>query len=363
MGKSVVSVLKTSPENVIEDIKKLCSFAGINEALDHSATTIIKDNITWHLHFPGANTTPWQMEGTVCALRENGFNDLSCVHNRTVVTDPFKGASNNRYEKLLDILGVPVLYNFRESDMRWIKYEPKSELPALKKIFPEGIRVPDYFIGKNIIHLPTVKTHSYTTYTGALKNAFGGLLNSRRHYAHSWIHETLVDLLALQKEIHPGMFCLIDGTTAGSGPGPRTLFPHEKNVILASSDMVAADAAAAKMMGFDPMDIKCIRLAHERGLGIGNIKDIEIRGDSDFFEKQCWEFKVGTNLATGTGRLLWHSPLRKIQKLFFRSPLCRLFVWASSFYHDRIWYNITGKKRINKWENENRWAELFKSYS
>ena len=64
--------------------------------------------------------------------------------------------------------------------------------------------IPDYFFGKNIVHLPTTKCHIYTTTTGAMKNAFGGLLNTRRHYTHSWIHETLVDLLAIQKEIHSG---------------------------------------------------------------------------------------------------------------------------------------------------------------
>ncbi len=63
--------------------------------------------------------------------------------------------------------------------------------------------MPDFFIGKNVVHLPTVKCHIYTTTTGAMKNAFGGLLNTRRHYTHTWIHETLVDLLAIQQEIHP----------------------------------------------------------------------------------------------------------------------------------------------------------------
>ena len=86
-----------------------------------------------------------------------------------------------------------------------------------------------------------------------MKNAFGGLLNTRRHYTHSWIHETLVDLLAIQKEIHSGIFAVMDGTTAGNGPGPRTMYPEIKNVILASGDQVAIDAVAAKLMGFDPL--------------------------------------------------------------------------------------------------------------
>ncbi len=97
-----------------------------------------------------------------------------------------------------------------------------------------------------------------------MKNAFGGLLNSYRHYTHTWIHETLVDLLTIQREIHPGVFAVMDGTTAGNRPGPRTMKPEIKNVILASADQVAIDAVAAKLMGFDPFSIGYIRLARQR---------------------------------------------------------------------------------------------------
>src|SRR5207237_6930437 len=116
-------------------------------------------------------------------------------------------------------------------------------------------------------HLPTVKTQINTTSTGAMKNAFGGLLNTRRHYTHSWIHETLVDLLAIQKEIHAGLFAVMDGTTAGDGPGPRTMRPVIKDVMLAASDQVAIDAVAAKMMGLDAMGHEFINVAHDDQLG------------------------------------------------------------------------------------------------
>ena len=112
-----------------------------------------------------------------------------------------------------------------------------------------------------------------------MKNAFGGLLFEKRHWTHSVIHETLVDLLAIQKEIHPGIFAVMDGTFAGDGPGPRCMVPHVKNYILASGDMVAIDAVAAKMMGFDPLSIKFIRLAHEQGLGCGDVREIEVVGE------------------------------------------------------------------------------------
>ena len=71
-----------------------------------------------------------------------------------------------------------------------------------------------------------------------MKNAFGGLLNEKRHWTHPVINETLVDLLMIQKKIHSGIFAVMDGTFAGDGPGPRCMVPHIKNVILASADQV-----------------------------------------------------------------------------------------------------------------------------
>src|SRR5512140_844641 len=245
MPKAKVAVLKVKPDTILEDIDSVMHLAGFRQALDPSATTILKDNISWHFPFPGANTTPWQLEGVVRSLRGGGFRDLTCVQNKTVVTNAFKGEDLNHYLPIFKKFGVPVLYNFRGSDMRWVEYRPKATMHVLHKIFPDGIQVPDYFFGKNIVHLPTMKCHIYTTTTGAMKNAFGGLLSTNRHYTHSHIHETLVDLLAIQKEIHTGIFALMDGSTAGHGPGPRIMYPTTKNVIIASGDQVAIDAMAA----------------------------------------------------------------------------------------------------------------------
>src|SRR4029079_1509374 len=250
------------PATILGDIERLCSLADMKGALKAGATTILKDNISWHYPFPAANTTPWQMEGTILALQKAGLTDVTCVQNKTVVTNAFKGEDLNNYVPLFKKYKTPVLYNFKDEDMRWVEYPPKAKMHVLDHIFPSGIRIPDYFFGKNILHLPTVKCHIYTTTTGAMKNAFGGLLATHRHYTHSWIHRTLVDLLAIQKEIHTGVFAGMDGTSAGNGPGPRTMIPIVKDYMLASADQVAIDAVAAKMMGFDPMSLEFIKVAH-----------------------------------------------------------------------------------------------------
>ena len=232
---------------------------------------------------------------------------------------------------------------------------------VLDRIFPEGILIPDDFHDTNIVHLPTVKCHIYTTTTGAMKNAFGGLLNTKRHYTHSWIHETLVDLLAIQKEIHKGLFAIMDGTTAGDGPGPRTMRPKIKDVMLASEDQVAIDAVAAAMMGFDPMDLDFVRIADEQGLGNGRRSNIDVVGDVELADER-WGFSVGDNGASRVGDVMWFGPLKRFQKLFFHTPLVNLFVFGSEAYHDYYRWPLRDKKIFNAWRADTHWGRLFETY-
>ena len=360
-NKAIVAALRTRPDSVLDDYGRLTALAGAREHLAPGATTILKDNISWHFPFPAANTTPWQLEGTIRALRADGLTDLVCVQNKTVVTDAFKGEDLNGYLPIFKSYGIPVLYNFKDEDMRWVQYRPRAKMLVLDKIFPEGIRIPDYFEGKNIVHLPTVKCHIYTTTTGAMKNAFGGLLNTRRHYTHSWIHETLVDLLAIQKEIHSGIFAVMDGTTAGNGPGPRTMYPEIKNVILASGDQVAIDAVAAKLMGFDPLSINYIRLAHEAGLGIGDPREIELVGDTDL-TNESWNFRVGDNGASRVGDIVWFGPLKPVQNVLMRTPLVNLFILGSEVYHDYYRWPARDRAVFEGWLANTSWGNLFQRY-
>ena len=359
MNMSKVAVVKVSAETVLEQVDSLVGLAGIDQALPVNKPVILKDNISWHMPFLSANTTPWQMEGAIKSLRKRGYKDLVCVENRTVVTNARKGERLNHYTGVLREHEIPVKYNFDAGDMKWVRYEPKAKMLVLNEIFPKGIYIPDFFLDKSIIHLPTMKCHIYTTMTGAMKNAFGGLLNRKRHYTHSVIHETLVDLLAIQKEIHSGIFAITDGTMAGDGAGPRTMMPVEKNYMLASADSVAIDAISAKMMGFDPMSIECIRMAHERGLGVGRPEEIEVVGED--IGEVSFHFRQTDNPVSRVGKLFWFGPFRCLQRLMFRTPLVYAFVFGSFLYHDYLWWPTKGRSRMRRIA-DSQWARLFAEY-
>jgi len=355
-----VAVIHTSPDKVIQDIGKVMRLAEYENHLPKECETLLKINISWQHYYPGCSTTPWQLDGVIQTLLQDGYKDLIPAHNGTVVVDPIEGAFNNRHTAVENLHNLHPIY-LDIPPTEWVDYKPAGNMLVLDDVYPDGIKIPACFAGKNIIHLPTVKTHVFTTMTGAMKNAFGGLLHRRRHWTHSVIHETLVDLLQIQKELHTGIFAVMDGTLAGDGPGPRAMRWHEKNVLIASADQVAIDAVAAKMMGLDPMELKFIQLADDLGLGVGRIKDIEIVGEDIALVN--WNFSVSENTFASKGqKLIYWGPLKPIERFLLRSFLAPLAFFASNLYHNEYWLRFVGRKRI-KAAMDTGWGKLFKHYS
>jgi uncharacterized protein (DUF362 family) len=355
-----VAVIRTSPETVLTDVARAMDLAEAQRYLPLDKETLLKINISWQHWYPACSTSPYQLEGVIQALQSWGYKDLIPAHNGTVVVKSREGEVNNRHKPVTDKYGLKPIHLDTDPDVEWVRYEPKRELLVLDRIFPEGIFIPGPLMGRNIVHLPTMKTHVFTTMTGALKNAFGGLLHRKRHWTHSLIHETLVDLLAIQHDIHPGLFAVMDGTLAGDGPGPRAMRWHVKNTFLASADQVAIDAIAAKMMGFDPMSIKCIRLAHEMGLGCGDPSQIEVVGED--ISEVNWKFEGKKETFASRGqKLIYWGPLKPLETLLLRTPLVPWAIFASNAYYNGYWLNMVGKRRIRD-ALKTDWGKLFLGY-
>ena len=359
-GKGRVAVVKTSPETVLEDIDRVMKLACVDQALPKGVTTGLKINISWQTWYPACSSTPWQIEGVIQSLRGQGYDDLVGIHNDTVVVDTSVGEFNNKHRYVTDKHGVPCIYLY-DQQFEWVRYEPKSRpFLVLDKVYPDGVYIPKALVDKNIVHLPTVKTHVFTTVTGAMKNAFGGLLHRNRHWTHSVIHQTLVDLLTIQQEIHPGLFAMMDGTFAGDGPGPRAMRWHEKNILLASADQVAIDAVSARLQGFDPMQIEFIRTAHDLGMGVGDPRQIEIVG-YDIEQEGPWNFVQEDTFASKGQKMIYHGPLKPLEKPLLQSPIVPWSFFASNFYHNVYWYPFVGRKRVEE-ALKTQWGQLFASY-
>jgi len=382
---SQVFIVKTSPKTVLEDYKKLMHLANYQEYFNKDKKTILKLNLSWSKFFPACSSPPWQVEGVLKTMVDDGFNgkNLFTAENRTVVTNIEKGLKGNKWAPIIKKYGawfVPLtripFVPYESLRSRFINFKNKSLFALDSKIFPKGFFIPEFYVGKSIIHLPTMKTHGHTGAKGgslkktsgemrhggitcAMKNAFGGLLTKRRHFSHQYMSEVLVDLLIVQKQIHPNILAIVDGTVCGDGAGPRTMVPRIKNYLIAGYDQVAVDTVVAKLLGFDPLKLPAIKLAHDEGIGCGDFKQIDIVGED--LSQTSWNFRVKRSIViwgdqmVRKGALSFLNPLLR-NEIFFKGPIL-----ASLVFHDMIWYPTIGKRRIKSFM-KTEWGKVFKSY-
>lgn len=345
-GRGQVAILRTGPATVLDDYTRLMHLARYEDNLPKDKETLLKINISWQIWYPSCSTTPWQLEAVIKTLLADGYarEKLTATHNDTVVVNGREAQRNNRHQFVQDKYDLKTVETYLK-DVEWVTYEPKQPFLVLDRVYKDGVRIPKVFYGKNVLHLPTMKTHVFTHITGAMKNAFGGLLDEKRHWTHSVIDDTLVDLLQIQQDIHTGIFAVMDGTLAGEGPGPRATRWHVKNVIMASADPVALDAASAKIMGLDPLSLRFIRRAHERGLGIGDPREIKFIGDVSAAEEN-WHFSAYENTFASWGQhQIYHGFLHPFEHLLLRTPIVPWSYAASNIYHNWYWYPFIGKQR------------------
>jgi len=132
-----------------------------------------------------------------------------------------------------------------------------------------------------IITLPKLKTHSNTWYTGAVKNMFGAVATRTRKQAHKLAsYERFSAALVDVYSVFRPQLAIMDAVIGMEGEGPRHGNPRTAGLILAAKDPVALDAVASKIIGFDPEAIFTTVDATARGLGNGNLDDIELLGES-----------------------------------------------------------------------------------
>ena len=153
--------------------------------------------------------------------------------------------------------------------------------------FKEGIQNKKFTIAKGVlesdglISISKLKTHGLSKMTGAVKNQFGcipGPLKGEFHVKLPDINKFAKMLVDLNRFLKPRLF-IMDGIYAMEGNGPRGGRPKKMNVLLFSSDPIALDATACRIVNLNPELVPTITAGKEGGLGTYIKEEIEIVGD------------------------------------------------------------------------------------
>jgi len=133
-----------------------------------------------------------------------------------------------------------------------------------------------------LVSLPKLKTHPLTRFTGAVKNQFGcipGLLKGRYHVKLPNPYDFATMLVDLNTLIKPRL-CVMDGIMAMEGNGPRSGKPKRLGVLLFSSDPIAVDATACRLIDLAPEFVPTSKIGEKAGLGTYRYEDIEVIGEN-----------------------------------------------------------------------------------
>ena len=355
-----VALVQTTPDTVLDDVARAMDAAGYEAALDRSAETALKINVSWHHWYPACSTTPWQLDGAIRKLRADGFapESLYGAHNRTVVVDAHVGERANKHLPVVTVHGLRNIHLYE--DDAWVRYEPKGRLRTLHEVYPEGVRIPQRLIGSNIIHLPTVKTHVFTHDHG-------------RHEERLWrvaVRETTL----LPRNDSRDAGGLADDS-AGDSPGHirrdgRHVRWRRPGTALHAGAGAESDAGRGRpgcrgrherpSDGVGPFDIPFLRMAHEDGLGTADAREIEVVGAD--IEQVKWQVAARQDTFASRGqKLIYWGPLKRLEKMLLRTVIAPWSYAASRLYHDVYWYNAVGRGRIRQALN-GPWGELFQRY-
>ena len=177
---------------------------------------------------------------------------------------------------------------YHKSGMAKVAERTGARLAPFDGVLWKRLNGSDYFIARPVlesdlvINLPKLKTHSFTLFTGAVKNLFGDLPGNRKKEAHvrapgvKDFSRILVDVLDLVK---PGLTSM-DGVIGqqGNGPGPGG-DPRPYKCLLASADPVALDMAVTTAMSYRPGEVVHLAQAGARGLGTTDLNAVQIVGE------------------------------------------------------------------------------------
>jgi uncharacterized protein (DUF362 family) len=249
-----------------EPVFKALDLIDFKTALAGYSKVLIKVNfitdMTWDT---GATTDPMVVEAIILKLKELPVK-VYVVESDATMTDADKAFEKTGMKDMCERNGVECI------NLRYVKDKVKLEVPGFETL--KKITVPRIVMESAIISAAKLKTHMSTGVTLGMKNMFGLLPNKLKFKYHAMgISKVIVDINSVIKPV----LTVIDGFVGMEGKGPIDGTPVKMNIIIASKNVVAADATGCRVMGIDPHSYSHIRRANEKGLG--NIDNIEVLGE------------------------------------------------------------------------------------
>jgi uncharacterized protein (DUF362 family) len=247
---------QTITENALEMVEA-------EKALVENKPVLVKPNYLNAKHpSTGITTDARVVEGVIQYLRRRKVGEI-IVGEGSGFADTFEAFKVAGIDVMAEKWGVKLVDLNKD---RFVEVSPSNPLAL------ERVKVAETALKTTIISVAKLKPHRITTVTLSLKNMMGAVYPKGSMHFH--LHKKIADLASILK---PSV-AVIDGVIAGEGH-EASESPVKMDLVIAGTDPVAVDSVGAAVMGVDPMEVKHLRYAEEKGLGTCDMKRIKILGE------------------------------------------------------------------------------------
>lgn len=247
--------------------RAITAMGGIEQFIKPGQKVVIKPNIGWaRTPAEAANTNPDLVGHLVALCLKAGAKEVKVFDNTCNEWQQCYQLSG--IEKAAKAAGAIVVPANSES------YYSEVELKKGKQLQKTMIHKA-WLEADAIINIPILKNHGGARMTAVMKNLMG-IVWDRRYYHRTDLHQCIADCATLDKK---PVLNIVDAYNVMMQNGPRgtgLADVAQKKALIMSRDMVAADVAAAAILGMKHEDISYIGLASEHGIGENNLKKLRI---------------------------------------------------------------------------------------
>ncbi|MGQ1787365.1 MULTISPECIES: DUF362 domain-containing protein [unclassified Saccharicrinis] len=252
------------PEEMFD--KAMEALGGLDKFVSKGQSVLVKPNIGWDAPPErAANTNPKLVGHIVKRCFEAGAAEVNVFDKTCNKWD--RCYSNSEIQKYVKEAGGKMVPGNTESYYK--------EVSIAKGVSLKNSKVHDLVQSSDVfINVPVLKHHASTKLSLGMKNLMG-VVWDRKFYHSNDLHQCIADFVTFRK---PDL-TIIDGYNMMTKNGPRGVSTADVvnlKALIASADIVATDAAAAKMFGLEPDEVGHIKIAHEMGLGNKNLNEINI---------------------------------------------------------------------------------------
>ncbi|MCX6246301.1 MAG: DUF362 domain-containing protein [Bacteroidetes bacterium] len=263
-GYDLVAVKDGEPIQMFD--KAIASLGGMKAFVKPNQTVVVKPNIGWDTSPErGANTNPDLVKRIIEQCYSAGAKTVYVFDNTCDSWN--KCYENSGIQKAVKDAGGKLVPGNSEGNYQQVSVKNGKKLKEAK--VHELILSSDVFI-----NVPVLKSHGSSIITASMKNHMG-IVWDRRYWHKNDLNQCIADFAGYRK---PDLN-VVDAYRVMTKRGPRGVSEEDvvlmKSLIL-SKDIVAADAAAAKMFGSEPADVSYIKLASEAGIGSMDLTKLSI---------------------------------------------------------------------------------------